>query len=1388
MSQRIVKWLAASALLVSANAAMGQVVNTLNWTQPRVVSGAGVESAGPSSIVVVNVPAGLVAAAGLVNANAIIGEVRALSATGTVLDTRAINAAAFVGAPTYNNAAGNAGVQIDFALITGISTTFGQAGLASIQVTLTTTGLVTSANACQTRFNAAATESTENGVADGTQDECAAPDSALPTLASAFLQGTNLFLVFNETMSNGDAANNANHTVLAGLNNTSFQVNTTNAFLATTAVPTGGTFVVQGVFADGVNRVVQVNVTAATDVALGRFIRLAADDNGVFLAANDVFDVVGNAATPGGSVATPVTTGVQITAPPAFTVTRAEWRATYFGGCCNNEFSVVFSTPLLSGGDTNFFNGPSALNLTRGGADSDLNFNCGLSIDPANSNAVLLGICSGGDQVFADGRDFAGSTYAWNYIAGSVGQTPPTDIFGSPLAAPPGSPLTVLDEITPTQQFFTFHDVNRDGRLDAIGIAFNEPVTHNAAPATFTLRRAAGTVQPVQQITALGVLTDDTVVASGTITENVIQITTVALGNIGFFDGFPTRIETNNGILINFNPDTVNWDNDALTAVGGATEAIPGTGGTGGSGACAITIESLTGFTATDAALNATTPAAIAASATTQDRARPDLTFARFFTGDNQDEDNVDFNVQFFGENDGDPGNSINSNRVAFVFSENLASEQNDDQQQQFRFGPGGANGFDNDGFVFNYCLFCGSFVVQNPDNVYTLRNSSENPALIPGVVVSILPQSRVTDPFGNEVLEAADTATVNRIAPYMPLITDVNGDQIFSAFLFDANANGFGDSIRITMNQPIDTATVQVSDFTLSLGTINTVAVQGTDIVLNITDSAVPMTSIITGTYNGGSDTTRIASLAVGGTGVAVSANNFAFDIQRIAPPDEATQSLAFMDIVGTGMLTGTTPFPPGTKIFGMLAVPQIYSVTATHNNVSFSRNAYDDSSSLEAWNRWLFGSQEFVYLGRNTNNYQFYDNDKDLGDDNDAISTYKDVISLTINASNLAAITFTGTGETANDKVTNGKARILWDVLRASSGDIDNVYDFYSGVTPFFGEPIRSSAVVLGNDGRFELHMSAPISGFDGKSRLSGVGRPVILVVELPDGKRFVVSSVTSSVNGAPILFNAQNRNQTTGQAGNATLFNIQLDNVGMAGINTGWNTVPFNRASGYAVNTGAIPVRPNGVTVANVFVPSASSPVQPFTSALHQFVIWGENTEDGMWTRDEDSNMDDFWIDPNVFDLFYFAMTSRGVQMGSAIDGFCGGYALAAFNSCLNYCQYGVFQFGAPLTGNTLFSGVDALTTFPNNATTQGWGLFTSKAAFNPATGIRGTGVTAPNPDLDFIFVFRNNGNQAGSLNRTRIEVSSLDLLAPTGTDNPNDTARIDAGQAFFGHWQP
>lgn len=1371
-----VRIFAATMLATLAGTAQAQ----LGYTQPVVGN---VESIGNSTRLMLAIPAGQAAGGFLINAEQIVVELYIFNAAGTgpVL-AGPFNPPGFGGAlPNYSNAAGNT-VNVDLStvnfggnliagnLVIANARTAGSTGLTNVGPTpVAITGL------------AAVIDLGNEG-----NDTAAAVDTAAPFLQNAFITGGQLYCVFNERLNNGAAGNDNNHTVLANITGADFQVDTVNSFDGTEVSPTN---LSNPAIIGATNTVIRFDVGGGSTASIGSFIRPFFNNSGT--PTHDVFDNVHNRAT---------NAAVQMSAPAALAVTSVQWINTVTGNGANqaDRIRVTFNNPINTVGSAAFYNrlfvdrDSNTAGLETSFITVDL-----VTADPANPNAVVLRVDSSANEgVSADGLRTASNgvlaTGQYTLMLDAAIGTPPQDLFNQNFAGTANP--TISDAIRPSFVFAAYGDSNpADGSQDTAYLVFDEPVANLTSNTGFTVVRQGGvTVRPfaLLNMTTGALPTGIMTVANATPANNNLPGLVVTRSSIdGVFsvngDGVLDARETNNAICLAYNPLTFDWDNDGTAGTPADTnEAVPGTGDPN----VVNIMYTIATASIVDANGNVFNNSGTDVNeAVNVDRASPRVSFVRAFTGDNQIEVVNSDNSQLFSEQDGNSSDQLNNNRVAIFFGENLANADNADNENQIRFGPGGVNGFNND---TNFANNSGSHVGQNPLNSLTLRNDGNNAAVIPGVAISFLPGSGKSDVDDNEVL-SGDVVSTNRIAPYCPLIIDVNGSAIDAAFLFDADSDGFADSIRISMTQPIDSATVQQADFTLSLGTQSGApVVQGNDIVLSVNDGVIPMTSLVTVTYQGAADGTPIASLTTGGgTGVAMSATNDSVVARRIPTPDRNTQELAFMDIVGTITTNGTTPVPPGTKVYAMNAVPAVYAITATHNNVAFTVDwTHDDSDSIAAWNAWLYGIQDFIYLGRDEQNFQQYLNKKyDFSTDgDDAINTYKDIIALNINAANLTNITFTGTGETTADKITNGRVLLAWDVIRGNGDDIEDFFDEFTStdVTPFDGTPLISSTVVLGTDGRFELHHSAPAALFNGASRLSAVGRPVIIVVELPDGKRFGASSILTSVNGPPLLFQIQNRSQSLGQAPNASVFNINLANIGTQNIFEGWNTVPFPRAGGFATAAGSRPVLPNGVVVGNVVIPGTANPALPFTGVLEQFLWWGENTVDKCWTRAEDSDFSNVFVDPDFFPYFAFTMTSAGVQMGSAMNNLVGGYALAFFNNTDNFGNYGIFQFGAPLSGNTLFDGLTAATTFPNNATTQGWGLFTSKAAFNPATGIRGTA----NPDLDFIFVFRNNGPNAAANNLPRMEVTSLDLVAPTGTDNPNDTVSVGAGEAFFGHWQP
>jgi len=420
-----------------------------------------------------------------------------------------------------------------------------------------------------------------------------------------------------------------------------------------------------------------------------------------------------------------------------------------------------------------------------------------------------------------------------------------------------------------------------------------------------------------------------------------------------------------------------------------------------------------------------------------------------------------------------------------------------------------------------------------------------------------------------------------------------------------------------------------------------------------------------------------------------------------------------------------------------------------------------------MEAFTDFLFGLSfaQHVYLGRDVDNYQFYRNDKDLGDtsgDGDG-NTTRDVIDLDIQSRGIGNVTFRGTGEGRENRVDRGTIEMSWDVWRSSNGTVDR---FWSSGFDFFGDPILSRTVITGQNGRFELFVSAPLAAFGKSSFLDATGRPIILICELPNGKRFALSSLLSSVNGPPILFNAVNQDQKgDGTAPSATTFNFNLDNVGTTWAFEGWDGIPFNRNSGFAESSGNRPLRPAGLNDSDIQVGTQL----PMTHALDQFVFWEDFNGDGMWTASDDSDFSDIRISAACIDHMAFTMTSFGVQFGEGINNLVGGYGFLFFNN--ESSPIGIFQFGPPRSGNAFFA---AGNDFPNSSSTQGWGFLTSPATFDPITGI-----TASNPLMDFCLRFDNNNGT--------FTVESIDLANPTGTNNINNASSINAGDAAFYHFR-
>jgi hypothetical protein len=1341
----------ATGLALSASSALGAAVDGITVVEP--ITATNTETLGPRATLIVDVAAGLAGAGTITDGQQVSkGALIGLDATGTAISGVFLDISLAITPQAY--ADGGAGVDdliVNLANVnpTQLDSFLQTSGVDSWRLIVTTADVTldfANVNGVQTTWNA-----------DEAVDQCFGLDRVQPNLSSVIVNtaGTQVYFVFSEGLNTGNATNDVNQTVIANIDGTDFQVSTDNG----ASFPNSATLLTNPAFVGSGNSIIRFDRAASSNVAAGSsFVRPAYTGATPPAVNNDVLDFVKNQATIN---STGVTTQVALAVVSSEFVDSVD----IGGGNVAGALRVTFNNPITDAGTADAYS-LRRLNASGSAQEASTLVLSNPTIDPNDPFSVLLDVANGAQEgVAADGKSTSSNTVNVPNLASymtrvdaTTGTTDPTDVFGGVFATT--TDLATADGIEPSLLFVAFGDTTPvDGNQDTVYFVFDEPMGNITSTSGFTMVRQGGvTVQPFQLITDEGGLTDGMTVSNATPANNNLGGLAVTRANIEG-GGVPTGRDSNNAVCVSYDTLGFDWNDNGLVGLANdPNEAIPSTGnGNVVQGQYVVstgTIVDASNNTFTNGDTNVAQLASV-------DRAAPRLAVATVFDGDNMDQSSS--NRQLFTEQDGDLGEGVFNRRLAMCFGEDLgALNDGNVNDSQVTFGTGNFNSGDFL-FVSDNCV---TFITDNADNA---------DQLVPGVEVNILAGSGIVDGADNEA--ASSETTGNGNAPYLPLVSPVDpgSSAIFAAFLADVDNDGFADQIRINMNQRILASSVSASTFSITPGTITGAAVDPANqnvIVITLTDGVVSMNNTVSVTYNGGSIPTQVTSdSGVGGTGIAVSAVNVTFDAQRVPESEFATQSPAIMDIVGV-ITDGTTPLPAGTKIYAMIATPVVKRITATHNNNTFVIDSDEDSGSTEAFTNWLFGFSfaRNVYLGRDEDNYQFYRNYKDLGDSNNAISTYKDVIGLNISARSITSITFTGRGETSGDVVANGRVDLVWDVLRSSGGLIANLYR--NGFDTF-GTPITSRAVVTGDDGRFELHVSAPISAFNGSTYLNSIGRPIILIVETTAGKRFAVTSLLTSVNGGPLLFNAQNRIQNSDRSAvNATTFNINIANVGAVNAFPGWNMLGFNRVSGFATTTSTRPVLPTGITTSNIVTTSSL----PFVGPLEQFVYWYEDDTDEMWLSSEDSDFSDIVIDSKCIPNFAFTMTSFGVQIGSGINNIVGGYGIGFFLNTSS--DIGIFQFGAPLTGSTLFSSTAP---FPNSSTTQGWGLFTAKQAYVPATSIA-TG----NTNLDFIIVFRNNGSNPPA-GRTQFEVSSLDVAAPTGSDNPNDTEAVDAGQAFFGHFR-
>ncbi len=1310
MSRKLACVLATVAgLAVSATALAGGP--SIDIVQP--VSGDN-EFAGLDTIVTFDLAAGL-NGSGVTTGQALVISFNAIDEDGNVLfGPFAVD---LVGGPQNYNNAGMAGLQIDLSAVT-FAGAFNNANVTGLQLNVTTADAPVG-GPIEADFDAM----------DELNDEVLEKDGDAPVLQEVFINddGDAVFFVFSEPLNVNDAANDDNQTVIASVSSADFQIDTVNAFDGTEGNPAG---LSNFTFLAGSNftTIRADRNPGTTDLDSGTFVRANYDN--MAMPQNDIFDIVRNQVTDDAVSAGPLT---------ALAINSAEFvlAVPAGGGAVAEALKVTFNNPLTDAGTADFY---SLL------ADSELT---GLTlsnptIDPDNARCVILDVTSAGFGavgIGADGLSTDGETVS---VVGDAddGSTDPADIFGQDFLGT--DTVDATDGVEPSFQFVSFHDLDGDGMQDAAAIVFDEPM--GSTTATDGLELTANDGQTVFPANLIDPVSGELIEAETSIEMGEEDVTfTVSVGSVDVdLDGEISAAETNNAIILSYDPDAYDWNGDGDTFAGGDTEeAKPGT----------ADFDVLTvAFTADDGELEDANGNAFTSDLTQStgtDRAPAVVLLTKRFTGDNQ---NFGSNDQCFNEADGDLSDDDFNDRLAFYFSEDVFDDDFDGTR--FRYTGGNVFGEDDDDLLF----ISDNCVVLDFDS-----GSADPTELVDGVEASILSDNGLVDDNGNPV--GTSTTTVEDAeAAYVPLALTVDGDVVDSAFLIDTNGDGFADQIRIQLTQAIDEDTVDLTDFEVSPGTLTAATVDAADarvIVLTITDDVVSIDQEVEVTYLGEDDETPLATL----DGNEISQKNSSVTALAVQVPDVDTRGVAIQEFGGV-ITFGGQPVPIGTKVLAFIAKPVCSFIEATHNNITFryeiggisteNSGGTSGSSSLEAMTNWFLDLEAFVYLQRDSDNEQYFLNDKD-----DTI--VGDTVQIRFASNNIANITFTGTGETSSERVTGGKLDFCWDVLRSSDGSL---LSFYRNGFSMGGTPIRSASVIDNSDGEYFIRVSGPISAFNGKSsRLDSIGTPVIFVVELPDGTRYATSSVLTSVNGAPVLFNPGNRTQTNaGAAPGVTTFNMNLDNVGQTMIYPEWNLVSFDRASGWASTAATRPSLPSGVSSANVVTGTAL----PYTNPVTQWVMWSQDDSNSAWTFDDDDSFgsfDSIVLDPDCFPSFYFTMTNFGVQFGTAMNNLVGGYALGFFNN--TFTDYGVNQFGSLISQSSVFPANG----FVNSTQNRGWVLATVTS--NHATS---ASFFTANAKSDYIIKFFNNG-----------DTILVDSAAPAGgPTSPNDLTSIEAPCAAFIHF--
>ncbi len=1175
-------------------------------------------------------------------------------------------------------------------------------------------------------------------LADDATNQTILPDTAGPVLQQVLRDTSTMpermIFVFDDDISNSTVGN---------LTDVDFESSATAmgmfAPFANVAFPGNPTII-------GGNRALQFNIAMGQEnlaPAIGQFARIALAGGPPAVNA-DIEDLANNIATD--------QTARQISAVTTPTITNAAWiDPILLGGDTTGTVRVNFSANLNNAAIGNLAFWQNVMNsILPSSGMTDLTVTAVAAFDPTFPASVFLTVTSGGtDSVAQDGR--AGVAGGLNPVTYSLSLdttvgTPPQDFLGTPITGNPSVPIG--DMIPPTEVGDPFTlDENGDGVIDAFAWDFNEPLDSSMLSAAgFTLTKIAGTVHPFAlflENLANGItnpvdaMNQATIAVNGDMTDEfqsaITGFAVVSQDTTGM-----NRLQQNNRLIIRFNSGMIDWDNDGNAGASDTDgEATPGTFDTD----FATILINATTSGVRDSASN--TPFAnVNNGGTIDDGASAIIARVDFNTGDN-----VAGGMQKPSEQDGAVGDDPTNNTAVIIFNETVNIGGID--KTRFRFGNSAAERFG-----------AGDASTLTGGNVLTLANGGGG--FDPGDIFNVDADNGVVDAAGNDFEGASGSSLVveDVTAPYVVLQQDINGAIIHSAFLGGIDANGFATTLSMTFSSDVKAGTEgATTDWTIAgVGNPTTVTLNGNIITLTFPTNLISADVPVNVTYNGAAAAMRLA--AAGGAMGAVAAMNDTFAARRVPTPNVDGEFTSIMDIAGTINTDSTTVAPAGTKVFGMAAVPRAQSARVTMNGITAT---IDDNASLDAITNVILGLEVDLFLLIDDEE-MFFRNDKTEEGFVDAI------VSITVSATSLTSVRLTGAGSSSGTgsvavRVTGGTVVICWDVLRSTDGTAFNLVNKGYKVG---GQPIVSSAVVTGDDGRYLLHMTAPIRAFNALVEATGV--PIIMVVELPTGERFPVTSLLNAIDGlGAISFRALNRQNTPFNSDANLVFNPNLANVGTQTLYGGWNIMPFDRNSGVETRANSV-LRPAGVTAVTVATLINSNP-------LDQFVYFLDTNNDGMWTSADDdaTRFDGIAVSTRCLGLFTFVMNSNGVRTGDTIAAFTGGYAAGIFNPVadggMNPVSVGVFQFGPPIAASTVFTANTGTGSFPTGNVTLGWALVTS-----PTTSAPGSFLTANGSD--FLIIFNRTGHAA-------VEIGTFSL-ANSGSGAPEDDAgTIMQGMGLFLH---